>query len=378
MRNSQQRPQNGRTTSEADVVRRAQHLRPSTWLRPRRPTFVTLAITSTLVVGLMVAVAPASSASSAISIVPSPNPTPYAGFGGVACPSINNCVAVGDDQKTSGSFTQTLIEHWNGTSWSIVPSPNPTVQPASALEDVSCPSTNNCFAVGQDQNASGSVSLTLIEHWNGTNWSIMLSPNAFGLPSSLSDVACPSTTNCFAVGGTWNKTASVAKALVEHWNGTSWSIVPSPTTGSGSLNGVSCPSTTSCFAVGYDISEARTNGTAGSTLVEHWNGTSWSIVPSPTLSTWDTPSLRSVSCPSISNCFAVGYTLALASPTGSNLIWQTLIEHWNGTSWSIVPSPKAPAKIAYPVLAGVVCASTTDCLAVGAGQSRAAPFRRPW
>ena len=187
-------------------------------------------ISSTLVTGLTVTVGAgaASSTTSAVAIVPSPNPTPYAAFAGVACPSINNCFAVGDYSTAVGAYLQTLIEHWNGTTWSIVPSPNATAQPAS-LDSVSCPNARSCFAVGEEVNASGSVSQTLIERWNGTRWSIVPSPNPTGPPvSSLSSVACPSTTNCFAVGGTRNEAAVVDKTLVEHWNGTRWSIVPQP------------------------------------------------------------------------------------------------------------------------------------------------------
>ena len=53
-------------------------------------------------------------------------------------------------------------------------------------------------------------------------------------------VACVSTTNCYAVG-IW--IGQVPFTLVEHWNGTAWSIVSSPNpslTGDNELNGVSC------------------------------------------------------------------------------------------------------------------------------------------
>src|SRR4029079_11085749 len=92
----------------------------------------------------------------------------------------------------------------------------------------------------------------------------------------LNAVSCPSTTSCFAVGAY----TDFPKHFVEHWNGTSWSIVSTPSppdTTNSQLKGVSCPSTTSCYAVGYYFNGSVTN----TILVEHWNGTRWSVMTSP-------------------------------------------------------------------------------------------------
>ena len=91
------------------------------------------------------------------------------------------------------------MERWNGTSWSIVTSPNPSGTAESVLSSVSCPSTTSCFAVGS--NLTTSHTKTLVEHWNGTSWSIVTSPNPSGATdSALSGVSCPTTTSCYAVG----------------------------------------------------------------------------------------------------------------------------------------------------------------------------------
>ena len=69
----------------------------------------------------------------------------------------------------------------------------------AALRGVSCPSTTSCFAVGDTYTVDG----TLVEHWNGSHWSIMTSPNHTGSTTrlnGLNGVSCPNTTNCFAVG----------------------------------------------------------------------------------------------------------------------------------------------------------------------------------
>jgi hypothetical protein len=141
----------------------------------------------------------------------------------------------------------------------------------------------------------------LVERWNGSTWSIVASPNPTN-DGVLNSVKCLSDTRCDAVG----YGGSPAKTLVEHWNGTSWSIVPSPNpTGYSYLNGVTCASTTSCDAVGY--SATSPNFLTGSTLVEHWNGTSWSIVASPNGPPGTTSAaLSGVSCPTTTSCYAVG------------------------------------------------------------------------
>jgi hypothetical protein len=60
----------------------------------------------------------------------------------------------------------TLVEQWNGTSWSILPTPNPSDAIASYLFGVSCPTVHTCTAVGYYENTS-SVDLTLAERFAG-------------------------------------------------------------------------------------------------------------------------------------------------------------------------------------------------------------------
>ena len=181
------------------------------------------------------------------------------------------------------------------------------------------------------------------------SWSIVASPNTSSSQSNfLNGVSCVSSTSCIAVGSYYN--GSVDQTLVESWNGTSWSIVASPNTSSSQynyLNSVSCVSSNSCTAVG--------NYSNSQTLVESWNGTSWSIVASPNVPGSQYNYLNGVSCVSSTSCIAVG------SHYGTSV--QTLIESWNGTSWSIVASPSVPGSVHD--LAGISCLGSTSCTAVG-------------
>jgi len=286
------------------------------------------------------------------SIVPSPNASATQNdfIAGVSCTSASACTAVGNFYN--GSNDQTLIEQWNGTAWSIVSSPNTSATQDNDLRGVSCTSASACTAVGNFYN--GSNDQTLIEQWNGTAWSIVSSPNTSATQDNdLIGVSCTSASSCTAVGNFY--TGSYDQTLIERWNGTTWSIVSSPNTSAtqdNDLFGVSCISASSCTAVGSFYT-----GSYDQTFIEQWNGTAWSIVSSPNPSATQNNNLIGVSCTSASSCTAVGYYY-----TGS--YYQTLIEQWNGSTWSIVSSANTSAT-EDNFLAGVSCTSASSCTTVG-------------
>jgi hypothetical protein len=92
---------------------------------------------------------------------------------GVTCASSSNCMTVGVSEESGTGAS--LIEHWNGSIWSIMTSPNVSKLGYNYLEGVSCTSRSNCWAVGNT--AITGVNATLIEHWNGSRWSIVKSPS---------------------------------------------------------------------------------------------------------------------------------------------------------------------------------------------------------
>jgi Ser-Thr-rich glycosyl-phosphatidyl-inositol-anchored membrane family len=282
------------------------------------------------------------------SIVSSPNPgTAHNVLASVACTSSTSCVAVGF--YVTGSSAQTLVENWNGTSWSITPSPNPGTT-RDYLSGVFCTSSTSCMAVGYYYNGS-SVAQTLVERWNGTSWSITASPNQGSGGDFFSGVACTGATSCTAVG--YYSNGSVAQTLIERWDGTSWSTIASPNEGGSAnvLTGVACTSSLSCMAAGLFVNGSN----ADQTLIERWNGTSWSITASPNTGGSDN-SLSAVKCTSSTSCMAVG-----AYSNGS--VQQTLVEGWNGSIWAVIASPNLGSS--SNALSGVSCTSSTSCVAVG-------------
>jgi Ser-Thr-rich glycosyl-phosphatidyl-inositol-anchored membrane family len=287
------------------------------------------------------------------SITPSPNlGTVGSAFTGVSCTSSTNCTAVG--VYDNGSMVpQTLVETWNGTNWSITPSTPNQGTGANYLYGVACTNSTSCTAVGFYVKVPGTTDQTLVETWNGTMWSITPSPNQGTMGNRLGGVACTSSTSCTAVGT--NFASSGGKTLVETWNGSTWSITsstPNQGTGSNYLYSVACTSSTSCIAAG----EYYNGSMVVQTLVERWNGTSWSITTSPNQGTGSN-SFTGVACTSATSCKAVG-TYYNASDLA-----QTLVETWNGASWSLAASPNQGSSFNF--LNGVACTSSTSCVAVG-------------
>jgi hypothetical protein len=297
------------------------------------------------------------------SKVPSPNPHGRTNsfLNGVACPTSSSCYAVGDYGDYGESWQRTLVERWNGKTWSIVPSPNPPGLPFAHLNGVACPGAANCYAVGAHSSRTGTRAL--IEHWNGKTWSIVPSPNPHGKTDvRLSGIACPTSLSCDAVGD--YSTSSWDRTLVERWSGKNWSIVASPSPSGldavDLLIGVACPTSASCYAVG--LFETRSPGGAPKPLIEHWNGTSWSVMSSaiPSGIAYQTV-LVGVTCTSDSRCYAVGDRFPYGQP------FKTLIERWNGTSWSVAPSPSPSMLGSFSLLVGVACPTAKNCHAVGVG-----------
>ena len=263
-----------------------------------------------------------------------------------SCVSSDFCVAVGSNQ--AGTYYRTLIEMWNGSTWSVVTSPNTSATEGNFLSGVSCVTTSFCVASGGTQ--GGAVTDHLIEEWNGASWSIVSSPN---VPSStetdLYGVSCASPTFCEAVGE--YRTNTVSQSVALGWNGSTWSIqtTPDPSSTDSYFNNVTCRSATWCIGVG-----AAQSGGHSATLVSEWNGSTWSVVPSPTPSAG--AYLDDVSCPSATFCAAVGYT--------DDSVSAPLIEQWNGTVWTIAASPAAAGSV-DDQLWSVSCVGPTYCSTVG-------------
>jgi hypothetical protein len=274
------------------------------------------------------------------SVVASPNFGTSTELSGVSAVSDTDIWAVGTYFSGGGGHHHSLILHWDGNSWNTVASPDDG-QTAYFLEDMVALSSSNVWAVGFCQTGTNAVR-TRVLHWDGYTWIQVQSPNSGSGNNLLLDVAAVSANNIWAVGYYNTGTASDRQPLIQRWDGSQWSIVASPLVGVYStLIGVAALSANDVWAVGSTDDF--------NTLIEHFDGDTWSIVPSPIVGT----ELFSVSMLSPTDVWAVG-------TSGVN---QPLIEHWDGTVWSKVESPTFPSNRAE--LRDVVALSSNDIWAVG-------------
>jgi len=274
------------------------------------------------------------------SIRPETYPPP-AYLYGVSAVSANDAWAVG----------YYLAQHWDGSSWSRVSLPTPG-SGSNSLHGVAVISANDVWAVGAF-NDSGGPQQTLTEHWNGSTWSVVPSPNQGTTGSELHAVAAISSNDVWAVG--WYSCCQPINTLIEHWDGTQWSIVPSPSPGiwENYLYGVSAVSSNDVWAVGW---YRNSNNTPEFTMALHWNGTAWSAITIPTPGYNSV--LQGVTAVSSNDVWAAGFFEDTSPGTQ-----QTLTEHWDGSTWTIVPSPNAGPTQNF--LFGVSAASSNDVWAVG-------------
>jgi hypothetical protein len=253
----------------------------------------------------------------------------FPGFLGVGASSASDVWAVGEndaDRETP------YAQHWNGSSWTSipVPLPGPTWDTLDGgLFGVSATSTSNAWAVGWHDTGDFSQSQPMVQHWNGSVWKVMSTPTVAS-QSFLADVAAITPKNVWTVGGT------PSGPLVEHWNGTAWRHVTAP--GSGQLEGVKAISASSVFAVGQDE-------------ILHFNGRSWSTVSFPGAD--PNVVINQVNrVPGTTHLWAVGYDSTTSTPTPVAL-------YYNGSTWSS-RTPPAGGR-----LYGVAANSDSDVWAAG-------------
>jgi hypothetical protein len=274
-----------------------------------------------------------------IQRIPQPVGATGGTLSGVWCRAQHACVVVG----SSGLGVMTLAERGRGRRWTIQPSPEPFYPGPGELKAVSCTSAIACTAVG-GVGAGGFAA-----RWGGSLWTNQMTP-AVG---SLNAVSCTSATACLAVGGGFGSVSAVAVS----WTGSGWSSLPTPTISAAfyvELNGVSCAAATACLAVGA----SAINAADVSPLAEAWNGSSWTIMPTPRPAGVTYATLAAVSCASTTACIAVGSFSRCGGCGGAN---SALVERWDGTSWTIQSTPGPP----FSTLTGASCTSATACVAVG-------------
>jgi hypothetical protein len=219
--------------------------------------------------------------------------------------------------------------------------------------------SGKAWAVGEYYSGrEGGPNGAFIEEWTGRRWQLVGRP----LPSaSLWSLSASGPDDAWAVGD----------HLVEHWNGRAWSRVATARVSGNILWAAGTDGPRNAWLVGERWRGQQKNG---KTLAERWSGNRWIVVPTP-----NPPArprydaiLQAVTVRSASDAWAVGYWL-----TGPHMLTsRTLIEHWDGQRWRIVPSPSIRASngVLYDILFAVTAARRDDAWAVGTYESQAGGY----
>lgn len=295
------------------------------------------------------------------SAVPSPNPSASSRLESVSALSSTDVWATGEYTVDGTGIDRGLILHWNGVDWVQVPSLDPGQTYGTYLHSISAVSATDVWVVGSygdvDQNTH-----TLVEHWNGVRWLRVLSPNpgrivpGFQSGGVLQSVTADSATDASAVGFFYNGDGPGSRTLVEHWDGVRWSHVSSPNPGAARenrLSGVSVLSPTNLVTVGY-----YSNASSPRSLIIQSDGTLMTRVDSPNPGGPQPTLLIDVAASSPTNEWAVGYYIRQ-----SQLL--PLIVQGSGRLWSQVASPNPGGSTFGTLLLGVSTAGPGDAWAVG-------------
>jgi hypothetical protein len=196
---------------------------------------------------------------------------------GVSAASANDVWAVGTFVPSLNGVFQTLAQHFDGTAWTSFQLPNVGAQ-QNILQAVSMPGPGKAWAVGDFTNGKFQQQ-TLVERFDGSVWSVVSSPSPGAKQNILYGVAAITDTDVWAVGAQEDAN-DVWHTLTMHWNGSTWSVVNAVDAGANGnqFHAVKALATNNVYAVGQQAGA----GFPSQALIEHWDGKSWTVVTSPT------------------------------------------------------------------------------------------------
>ncbi len=221
--------------------------------------------------------------------------------------------------------SSTVTLRWDGATWNVVAGAPPLLQLAAV-------GPNSAWGVGDK-----------LYHWAGTSWTPVPYPTPFPLPTfqaynyGFNGVAAQADDDVWIVGGTYGALDINGESYF-HWDGANWgSALTGPpgvkgtdgaTTYTRSLYNVVASGSHALWAVGFEYGFG--NNYNGPIVVRLCNGTPCPAV-SP-VSTGANSEFRAVTVAGPNDVWAVGRTTT-----------DSLIEHWTGSTWAVVPGPDVGA-----------------------------------
>jgi hypothetical protein len=193
-----------------------------------------------------------------------------------------------------------------------------TAPPGSSLRSIDGSASNDVWAVGDVHHGAGERSL--VEHWDGSSWSVVDVPDVGG----LADISV------LAPDDVW----AVSYSTVIHWDGTTWDSMDLSKGNARSLSSISATAPNDVWVAGERPGfKVAPNTNGWSTMVMHFDGHTWTQEDTPDQGTRNNY-LKGVEALSPTDVWAAGYSEDIGGPQGA-----TLAIHWDGTKWSLVPPP---------------------------------------
>lgn len=318
-----------------------------------RGAAMTAAVISATLVPATAAPASAATSDCGFSVVSSPNASNLRNsLNAVTVLSATDAWAVGSYATDGNAFTATLIEHWDGTAWRVIPSPNRLTTPnrntINALTSITAVAPDDIWAVGYTVSLDEPYQ-TFILRWNGHDWSIVDSPNGAGPYNALNAVAAAGPGDVWAAGGVpygfeggRRPISSNSPGVLLHWDGRTWTTVTPPPAGQyGTRSGLVAVSSDDVWAVGEGDPW-------------HWNGVAWSV---PDLGAQLS---RGVAATGSVNVWAAG-SYTGGSPVEGVTGPFPRGERWTGGAWQ----SSAASSLGIGEFYGVTARSDSDVVAVG-------------
>lgn len=254
--------------------------------------------------------------------------TPY-----LAVVSPSNIWAVGSNPM-GNNRAQTVTRHWNGSSWTLVPSPNPSPE-YSSLSHVAA-TANRAWATGAKGDATG-VNQVFTLYWNGTDWQVVPVPHK-GDFVNVRSVTAISDEEAWIAGIYLDKNGPPSQksgTFVDRWDGSAWQPMSSPS----GIAGIKAIGPGNLWAVGSQYTVGQSSRSMP--FIVHWDGSSWAIIPSVPGSL-DDSALYTLADVGVNDIWATGQQWKQKprdDGTTEYYGYEILLEHWDGNRWSVVPAP---------------------------------------
>lgn len=268
-----------------------------------------------------------------------------------------------DDAWAFGSGTErnhetgvhTLTDHWDGDRWVEVPSGGVGRNQEMTLFGGSVTSANDVWAVGYETLGESNDSRSIIKHWDGTSWSRVASPLSSQDFNAIWAVKGLSADDAWAVGET--SPDGIGRSAILHWDGTRWRDLGQVVPATADVSDIDALAADDIWVVGGYFPGATMR-----TFAMHWDGKTWSQVRVPSPFGDRHAELLSVDAVAPDDVWAVG-DVRTDDGEGPWYMAQTVIEHYDGTRWRLVPSPNPGTH--YNGLVSVSMSSPTSGWAVG-------------